>query len=99
MRTLFLTSLLVSAAALAYTPDYQSPFMVMDSGSPITLSVGHANPLVTDWNGDGLKDLIVGQYSGGKLRYYQNSDSNDSPMFSGYTYMQADGTDISVSSG
>lgn len=98
MKTVFLF-LLLAASGLAYTPDYLSPMMVMDGSNPITLSIGHANPLVTDWNGDGLKDLIVGQYSGGKLRYYQNSDSNDSPVFSGYVFMQADGSDISVSSG
>jgi len=83
----------------AQTPDYEYPFMVMSGGSPITLSVGHANPLVTDWNGDGLKDLMVGQYSGGKIRYYQNNDSNDSPVFDGFSYLQADGNDISLSSG
>lgn len=73
--------------------------MVTSGGSPITLAVGHANPLVVDWNGDGLKDLMVGQYSGGKIRFYQNNDSNDSPVFDGYSYLQADGIDISVSSG
>jgi hypothetical protein len=91
--------LIVAAAAVLAVPDYQTPFRVSAEGDPIQLDIGHANPLVVDWNGDGLKDLIVGQYSGGKLRYYQNEDSNDSPMFGYYTYMQADGVDIAVSYG
>ncbi len=89
----------VCLAAAADTPDYQPPFNVMANGVQIELSIGHANPLITDWNGDGLKDLILGQYSSGKLRYYENNDSNDSPMFGNYTFMQADGADISLTSG
>ena len=99
MKTFAFVLLFMVSLAISDTPDYQTPFRVYANVFPITLSIGHANPLITDWNGDGLKDLIVGQYSGAKLRYYQNSDSNDSPMFGDFSYMQADGTDISLSSG
>jgi len=85
--------------SLAFSLDYESPVMIEASGSPITLTIGHANPLVFDWNGDGLKDLILGQYSSGKLRLYLNEGTNSSPIFNAFTYMQADGSDISVSSG
>lgn len=96
MKLFLFAVLVLGVTALADTPDYQSPFRINANGSPIELSLGHANPLVTDWNGDGLKDLIVGQYTGGKLRYYQNDDSNESPAFGNFTYMQADGSDISL---
>ncbi|MCK5117236.1 MAG: hypothetical protein KAR44_11595 [Candidatus Aegiribacteria sp.] len=99
MRVYLFLVLSICLAAAAATPDYQPPFNVMANGAQIELSVGHANPLITDWNGDGLKDLILGQYSSGKLRYYENNDTNDSPMFGNYTFMQADGVDISLSSG
>ena len=99
MKSFLWSLFILSLSVLADPPDYQSPFRVSSNGAPIELGLGHANPLVTDWNGDGLKDLIVGQYTGGKLRYYQNDDSNDSPAFGDFVYMQADGSDISLSSG
>ena len=99
MRAFALLLLVMASLAFSSTLDYQDPFKVYANGEPIALTLGDANPLVTDWNSDGLKDLIVGQYSGGKLRYYQNDDSNDSPMFSDFAYMQADGSDITLSSG
>ena len=99
MRLLVFTVAVLVFSAFAATPDYQTPFQIYASGSPIELSLGHANPLVTDWNGDGLKDLIVGQYTGGKIRYYQNDGTNDSPVFGSFAYMQADGNDISLTSG
>ncbi len=40
-------------------------------------------PAVYDMNGDGNKDLIVGE-SSGKFYYYENQDSNDSPVFTSY---------------
>jgi len=98
MKSLLLPLLVLAVSALA-VPDYEPPFRISADGDPIELSIGHANPLIVDWNEDGLKDLILGQFSGGKLRYYQNDDSNDSPMFGSYTYLQADGTDISLSAG
>ena len=91
--------ILLCLAAFALALDYQSPVKIEASGTPITLAIGHANPLVFDWNGDGLKDLIVGQYSSGKIRLYPNEGTNADPVFSSYTFMQADGTDISLSSG
>jgi len=85
--------------AMGATPDFQTPFKVEANSSPIYLSDDHANPLITDWNGDGLKDLIVGQFTYGRLRYYQNIGTNSSPVFGSYSYMQADGSTISVSYG
>lgn len=85
----------VSAVALDYLPQTQ----IQANGAPIKLVVGHANPLVTDWNGDGLKDLLVGQYYGGRVRYYINQGSNAAPVFGDFTHMKSDGKVISVSSG
>ena len=85
--------------SMAVALDYQTPFRINANGSPIELGLGHANPLVTDWSGDGLKDLMVGQYSSAKIRYYINSGSNEAPLFTTFTYLQADGTDISLSAG
>jgi hypothetical protein len=75
----------------------------MCSGSPIDVGT-YSDPLVTDWDQDGLKDLIVGQFSEGapdegKIRFYPNTGTNQSPVFISYSYLQADGSDIVCPSG
>ena len=99
MKFSLLIFLIFGLSTLSMALDYQTPFTINANGSPIELGLGHANPLVTDWSGDGIKYLIVGQFIGGKLRYYINSGSNETPIFTTFTYLQADGTDISVSAG
>lgn len=73
------------------------------AGSPIDVGT-FSDPLVVDWNEDGLKDLIVGQFSEGepdegKIRIYLNEGTNSVPVFTAWTYMQADGSDIVCPSG
>ncbi|HOP27474.1 MAG TPA: hypothetical protein PKX02_09780 [Candidatus Sabulitectum sp.] len=46
-----------------------------------------------------MTDLLVGQFSPGKVRYYRNIGSNQNPEFTFSGYLQADGADISVSAG
>jgi len=58
--------------------------------------MGHASPTVFDLNGDGLKDLLVGQFGEGKLRVYYNRGSNRSPRFEGFEYVKAGGQDATV---
>jgi hypothetical protein len=52
-----------------------------------------------DWNGDGKQDLLLGQFSSGKVRFYENIGENFAPVFGDPVYLQADGSDISLSSG
>ena len=37
------------------------PVRLEAAGKPIDTAVGHAAPFVCDWDGDGVKDLLVGQ--------------------------------------
>jgi hypothetical protein len=74
------------------------------SGVNIDVGTG-SDPFVVDWNGDGLKDLIVGQFydqSGnnyGKIRVYLNQGTDSDPIFNSWFYMQADGSDIASDAG
>ena len=52
------------------------------------LDVGsYAAPLAVDWNGDGNKDLICGQFDDGRIRFYPNVGTNSAPLFNEYFYL------------
>jgi len=99
MKTLLLFLMLTAAAALADLPVFSSPFFVQAGGSDLVVSGSVPDPCVVDWNGDGLKDLVIGQFSEGKVRFYQNSGTNSNPEFTSFTFLQAGGSDITMSYG
>ncbi len=55
---------------------------------------------VADWDGDGLKDLLVGEFRPSmKVRFYKNSGTNKAPVFQSYNNLKAAGSDIVLSGG
>jgi hypothetical protein len=48
---------------------------------------------MVDWNEDGLKDLIVGEYDG-RIRYYRNIGSAGNPILTFDSYLQNNNHDI-----
>jgi hypothetical protein len=42
--------------------DLRAPVRVMAGGQPIDVTVGHAAPYVMDVDGDGVRDLLVGEF-------------------------------------
>lgn len=50
-----------------------------EDGRPIDLGI-HAAPHVVDWDGDGLKDLLVGTYVN-RVAFLKNVGANDAPRF------------------
>lgn len=78
-------------------PRLAAPFWVDADGVPITAVTGHAAPFVVDYDGDGLRDLIVGMFGsdeagvrGGTGRCYRNVGTAAAPKFAGFTTLQAD---------
>ena len=55
------------------------PVRIEAVGKPIDTSVGHAAPFVGDFDGDGVNDLLVGQFGDGILWIYRNAGSNAAP--------------------
>jgi len=57
------------------------PVRVEAAGKPIDAEkIGHAAPFVADFDGDGIKDLLVGQFHEGILRIYRNVGSSGQPQ-------------------
>jgi hypothetical protein len=64
---------------------------VIDSGS----SWGHSSPWIVDVDGDGLMDLIVGDFSG-FFRWYRNEGTNVKPRYAKAVNLKAGGVDAQV---
>ena len=93
-----LAALLAAATALA--GDLAPPVHVQASGQPIDVGVvGHSAPFYGDVDGDGINDLLVGQFDEGQLRIYRNLGTNASPRFEGYEWFKAGGALGSVPAG
>jgi hypothetical protein len=78
LLALTLTTALLSAPD-GLSPELAPPTRVEAAGKPIDTDVGHAHPYVTDWDGDGVGDLLVGQFGGGVLWIFRNEGTNESP--------------------
>ncbi len=96
MRYLLFIILFIFSTILAVPPSFGPQTTIEANGSAIQVTTGMASPCVYDWDGDGKKDLILGQYGAGKLRLYLNVGANNAPEFADFSYMQANGSDISL---
>ena len=76
-----------------------APVRLEAGGKPIDTEIGHAAPLVVDWNGDGKRDLLVGQFGGGLLHVFLNEGTDAAPKLAAGTRFQAGGKDGTVPTG
>ena len=97
MRTWTWASGLVFVAFACNAGDDLAPPVRLEcGGQPIDVDVGHAAPFVCDFDGDGLRDLLVGQFQKGKLRIHRNVGTNREPRYDGFVYFQVGGEDATV---
>jgi hypothetical protein len=78
--TLSLLSALLVGGGLAIGGDaeFEPPVRLEADGVPVRVeSPGYAAPCWADIDGDGNKDLLVGQFSGGKIRVYKNQGEGE----------------------
>ncbi len=97
----FTLLMLLSFSVLVYSqiPSYDQSIVLKFNGEPMNTEYGNNSPCVVDWNGDGKKDLLVGEFHSEKLKYYENIGENANPVFGEGVYLQADGEDIMVKAG
>jgi hypothetical protein len=70
---------LLPPAAPEPAGDLLPPVRLEAAGKPIDTDVGHAHPYVCDFDGDGVPDLLVGQFGQGILWVYRNEGTNAKP--------------------
>ena len=87
--------LLFSSSVSAWDPVFEEPFQIETVTGDFDFA-SHPDPCIADWDGDGLEDLIVGQFSGGKIKWWKNVGSLGDPQFSYQGLIYADGSPISV---
>ena len=74
MKRVLLAALLpVCSAALCGAAEFERPVRLKADGVAVRVeSPGYAAPCWADIDGDGKKDLLVGQFRGGKIQVFKN---------------------------
>jgi hypothetical protein len=88
-----MASLIAWSAASA--PQFDECEVLFCAGDPIHVG-NHGSPCLADWDGDGLEDLITGQFDLGKIRLYPNEGTNAEPVYNRYEFLEADGKVIKL---
>ncbi len=83
-------------AATVFAQSFEKPVRVKAAGDFITTQIGHSAPYVYDFDGDGVRDLLVGQFGGGKLRIYRNAGTNKKPNYEAHQWFMAAGAIATV---
>lgn len=78
-------------------PDFVTTGYVQENGGDLLVPDGRSSPEIADLNGDGKKDLLCGDTEG-QVLLYLNVGTDESPVFAGYTYVEADGVVIDLPS-
>jgi hypothetical protein len=94
-----LTAVLAPPAQADRAGELLPPVALEAAGKPIDVEIGHAAPFVGDIDGDGVKDLLVGQFGEGKLRIYVNKGTSAAPRFESFAWFRNDKADGRVPSG
>lgn len=76
-------------------PNFWYETFAQEDGSDLIVPTLRSSPVVIDLDGDGKKDILVGNTEG-QLLFYSNVGTDSSPEFSGYTLLEADGNVIDL---
>jgi hypothetical protein len=68
----------------------EPPVHVLAGGEPIdTGGIGYAAPFFADFDGDGVRDLLVGEFSQGRMRIFRNVGTDTEPKFEDHEFFKA----------
>jgi len=92
--TLFASLLILTAFAVVSAAEFESPVRLQADGKPVNVGgPGFAAPCWADVDGDGKKDLLVGQFSRGRIRFYKNLGEN---KLAKSQWLQAEGKIVQI---
>jgi hypothetical protein len=98
-KCLAATILLVLAQITwAQIPGLEEPYRIkLADGSVLDVEgTGHAAPAYGDFDGDGIPDLLVGEFKDGALRIYRNHGTAVDPVFKDFEFFKVDGDQVTV---
>jgi hypothetical protein len=90
---------LLCCAWVAQAAPELEPAAFLSDGTNLLTAGTMSAPSVVDWNNDGKKDLLVGQFDQGRVWLYLNRGTDASPVFNGATPVLSGGTQITTSYG
>ena len=79
-------------------PELEAGVYIYDGDLPLGVD-RHSAPAVADWNNDGRKDLLVGQFGRGYIWLYLNQGTDEEPVFNGGSRIESNGSPITTSYG
>jgi hypothetical protein len=89
-RSLCVWLLITGVASAKENEFFHPPTQIQASNKPLDVErEGHSAPFLGDVDGDGVRDLLVGQYDHGKLRLYRNHGTNQEPLFRDFEWVKA----------
>ncbi|MFO0852717.1 MAG: hypothetical protein U0871_29765 [Gemmataceae bacterium] len=101
MKRLLAAGAVAAAVASASAADppavFEKPVRLTAVGKPIDHGAawGHAGPWVADADGDGVPDLVVGDFSG-LFTVYRNTGTAAKPVYAAGAKLKAGGVDAKV---
>ncbi|HEX7319540.1 MAG TPA: hypothetical protein VF399_04185 [bacterium] len=87
---------LLLAAAFIFTsaPLFSQPQLIFTQAGDTIDVIFYSSPVACDWDSDGDKDLVIGQFINGMISFYENIGTNNEPVFGDSSFLYADGAPI-----
>jgi hypothetical protein len=77
-----IAGVIMCSGGILQAGELAKPYQLLAGDQPIDIGgIGYAAPFVGDFNMDGRRDLLVGQFKEGKMRIFLNEGTNESPQF------------------
>ena len=100
LRVMLSGWLVLASSACMLAGELMPAAKLTAGGKPVdVMRVGHSAPFVGDFDGDGIDDLLVGEFHLGRLRIFRNRGTNRQPAFEDFQWFKAGGSQGRVPTG